>query len=705
MKKILLAVFYYFIFLQGAHAEVFYSEYSNPILYEEKIEADDITKVEKEKRYLYYNETKILGDYYIEDENSIEYPYIDKTDFKETTFSDWTRNTIESKKNREIETRNVFYYQVSEGIRYVHFYNLVGSYYNFRIPDLQIYYDGEKIDYDYYCEGCSEYFADFINNGFINENMSHVANGGYLRIDLKRFYDPSKLEIDLYLYDVGDVTKTYTIDLTRTINYKENSFYRKTFYENFQHNSIQEIQLFRYTISDLEKMNPIVQDVYLYEENKDYSVYLKETYEEKRYKDILYRYYNWKRNYSQDYLLNATSEFPLKDDTQFKLYYFVSTREKVELKEPLIINQKNQTLEDLIKVNTTNEVEISWNGKYTHNDTYEVTYTFPFQTITRMVTVSIPENDENEEEISRLKEQIQLYEQKIEELEKNNENNISLLNELQNKIEVLQQDLLTEQENYCILEETKIHLEQELSLKKQDLESLKEELEEKVQKQKYLEQVLEENLKQYENNLEEHKEELKQIEKEMEKIEEEKNQIEQEIQKKEEITEDLQNKIENLTKELIDKKEEYSKLEQANQALNDKLKELIKEQEEKVINLENQKITYQESIRILQDQMELQSQQFSLLQDANTKQILEQKKELELSETKLEQQEALKEEYEKENLLKTEEISLLKEKIGILENQQTSSSNPYLPVFLIGIILLCFLFFLLKSHKKTKFVD
>ena len=331
MKKILFIILLFLSLIKIVNAEVIYSEYNSPIEYEEEVLESDLIKVEKEERYLYYNEIKTLGDYYIEGENPTSFPLIDKTDFRESEFSNWTRFLVNDKKNRVIESRKVSFYKIPEKIRYIHFYNLQGNYYNFRIPELQIIYDGKKLEYEYYCEGCSEYFDTFIRNGKVEENMSHVENGGYLRIDLKKYYDPTKLQIDLFLYDVEDTTKTYTIDLTKTEEYGENSFYRRTFNEDFKHNFIGEFEHFSYTLSDLYRVNPTYFDYYVYDDEKSLysSEYMIEEYTEKRYKDVYFRYYNLEKKYSDEYLTEKTDKYPYKDNNMSKTYYLVSKREKV----------------------------------------------------------------------------------------------------------------------------------------------------------------------------------------------------------------------------------------------------------------------------------------------------------------------------------------------------------------------------------------
>lgn len=53
-----------------------------------------------------------LGGYYIEGENPIMYPFVDKENKKITSFSSWTEKEVLNKPNRVIETRVLLHYKI-----------------------------------------------------------------------------------------------------------------------------------------------------------------------------------------------------------------------------------------------------------------------------------------------------------------------------------------------------------------------------------------------------------------------------------------------------------------------------------------------------------------------------------------------------------------------------------------------------------------
>ena len=112
-------------------------------------------------------------------------------------------------------------------VRYIHLSNLQGSYGSLRISEIEVYVDNNKISYSYYCEGCNSDFKDHINNGKTIENMSYINNNGYLRIDLNNYYSIDRINLKLYLFDVGTTTKKYDIKITREKNLNSTSYLEK----------------------------------------------------------------------------------------------------------------------------------------------------------------------------------------------------------------------------------------------------------------------------------------------------------------------------------------------------------------------------------------------------------------------------------------------------------------------------------------------
>ena len=85
MKKIITGLLTYFLLVSNISAlsTTYYSEYSDFSTWqEEPIIENDTTKIEIERRYRWYKETTKNGEYYIEEENNLEYPLINRKDMK-----------------------------------------------------------------------------------------------------------------------------------------------------------------------------------------------------------------------------------------------------------------------------------------------------------------------------------------------------------------------------------------------------------------------------------------------------------------------------------------------------------------------------------------------------------------------------------------------------------------------------------------------
>ena len=221
MKKILWLIFLSFLIVTNVDAKVYYSDYSDFSQFqEEEVFPSDTVDVIKEKMYLWYKNVNKLGDYKL-------YNNVDSfsNDCYMTEFTDWSNQKIDNA-GYNYEERNAYYYTMAKGIRYIHLYNLQGSYGSFRIPELDIQYKDKSIKYTYTCNGCLEGFDDYINNGIYEENESYIDNGGSLIIDLGKEYPFHLIDVIFYIFDLGNSDKTYTIGYSTD---KENLLYYKQY--------------------------------------------------------------------------------------------------------------------------------------------------------------------------------------------------------------------------------------------------------------------------------------------------------------------------------------------------------------------------------------------------------------------------------------------------------------------------------------------
>ena len=220
MKKILWLIFLCLI-INKVDAKVYYSEYSEfSSFQEEEVTSSDTIDVIKEERYLWYKNVETMGDYklYNATDNFSDDCYL-------TEFTDWNNKKIDNV-GYIYEERNAYNYTMAKGVRYIHLYNLQGSYGSFRIPELDIKYKDKSINYTYTCEGCLEGFDDYIHNGIYEENKSYIANGGSLIIDLGKEYPIHLIDIVFYIFDLGNSDKLYTIGYSTD---KNNLLYSKQY--------------------------------------------------------------------------------------------------------------------------------------------------------------------------------------------------------------------------------------------------------------------------------------------------------------------------------------------------------------------------------------------------------------------------------------------------------------------------------------------
>src|SRR5574344_2107472 len=141
MKKILFTLLLILV-IPNVYAETYYSNYGEWSNWSDSlIESDDITEVESQKRYKYYSEKTINGDYFIEGENTSEYKIIDKDHYKLSEPSQWSIDYPEKKQNRIIYKRTMYQYQKPIGINMIKISNY--SFEKLYIGEINIYINNE----------------------------------------------------------------------------------------------------------------------------------------------------------------------------------------------------------------------------------------------------------------------------------------------------------------------------------------------------------------------------------------------------------------------------------------------------------------------------------------------------------------------------------------------------------------------------------
>ena len=433
MKKILWLIFLSFLIVTNVDAKVYYSDYSDFSQFqEEEVFPSDTVDVIKEKMYLWYKNVNKLGDYKL-------YNNVDSfsNDCYMTEFTDWSNQKIDNA-GYNYEERNAYYYTMAKGIRYIHLYNLQGSYGSFRIPELDIQYKDKPIKYTYTCNGCLEGFDDYINNGIYEENESYIDNGGSLIIDLGKEYPFHLIDVIFYIFDLGNSDKTYTIGYSTD---KENLLYYKQYVLQFSD------EYWSNAVKRFHNSDEIDDSIWKYNEtyvglrNNDF-VINKESIKQYRYQEKWCKVYETFKEYSE-YSKEPIEDYIYRVDDSLKYFYSYRVRDKLELdiKE---ITSKDFNLNDFI-VTSTDEVLINDDINWDKNGIYNVSFKLNNINVKEEVVLNVESNT-----ISDLNKKIKYLEEQLNKLKIEKEKSLQLQENLNKEIISLKEQLYN-----CSLEKEK----------------------------------------------------------------------------------------------------------------------------------------------------------------------------------------------------------------------------------------------------------
>ena len=449
MKKFLWLIFLLVLGVKVEAKEVYYSDYSNfSEFQQEEVINSDIVEVEKEERYLWYKEIQEEQDYQL---YNLEDSFSDDCYF--TEYSNWQNEKIDNP-GYVYDERNVYQYTKAKSVRYIHLYNLQGSYGAFRMTELTIKVNNKEIDYKYTCEGCLSGFDDYINNGIYDENKSYINNGGSLIIDLGKQYPLNQIEVIFYIFDLGPSDKLYTIGYSTD---KKDIFIAQSYILNFADeywdNALKVVK----KITDLNiSLQEWTTSETSYEIDDDASIVDTKVTKQYRYQEKWCKVYQKKKEYYQEYSNKAIDDYIYRDEESKKTFYRYRTRDKLEI-DVYDITDENFDLNNFI-VTSTDEVEITNNIDWNKNGIYDITFTLNDLIVTKSVNLNIDSNtiDELEKEILILEQQISNLEEDLKKQKKYYEEQLEILEE---KLNNCQSD------NNCLKE---ILEEKELIIKNQE---------------------------------------------------------------------------------------------------------------------------------------------------------------------------------------------------------------------------------------------
>ena len=426
MKKILWLIFLNIILINFVYAKVYYSDYSDfSEFQEEEVLASDTIDVIKEERYLWYKNNEVLKDYQL-------YNEYDKfsDDCYLTEYSMWMNQKVDNI-GYIYETRERYTYTKAKEARYIHLYNLQGSYGAFRIPELNISIDNKKIDYTFTCNGCNSDFGKYINNGDYDENSSYIDNNGSLIIDLGKSYPITKIKVQFYLYDLGNTDKLYTIGFS---NDKKDIYAAQSYMMKFSDYYWENAQKVTKTIYDLNvplATYSMTYDSYEKESN-DYIIDTKVNYEY-RYQEKWCKVYALEKEYSS-YSKEPIEDYIYKVEESLKYFYSYRTRDKLDINLEEITN-KEFDLKDFV-ISSTGEVIITDNIDWNKNGVYDIQFKLNDLIVKDKVILNVESNT-----ISALEQKIKEYQDKINNFE-NQLNKCNLDKDcLNKKIEKLNEEI------------------------------------------------------------------------------------------------------------------------------------------------------------------------------------------------------------------------------------------------------------------------
>ena len=570
MKKILWLIFLLVLGVKVEAKEVYYSDYSNfSEFQQEEVINSDIVEVEKEERYLWYKEIQEEQDYQL---YNLEDNFSDDCYF--TEYSNWQNEKIDNP-GYVYDERNVYQYKKAKSVRYIHLYNLQGSYGAFRMTELTIKVNNKEIDYKYTCEGCLSGFDDYINNGIYDENKSYINNGGSLIIDLGKQYPLNQIEVIFYIFDLGPSDKLYTIGYSTD---KKDIFIAQSYILNFADeywdNALKVVK----KITDLNiSLQEWTTSETSYEIDDDASIVDTKVTKQYRYQEKWCKVYQKKKEYYQEYSNKAIDDYIYRDEESKKTFYRYRTRDKLEI-DVYDITDENFDLNNFI-VTSTDEVEITNNIDWNKNGIYDITFTLNDLIVTKSVNLNIDSNtiDELEKEILILEQQISNLEEDLKKQKKYYEEQLEILEE---KLNNCQSD------NNCLKE---ILEEKELIIKNQEEQLIS--LNDKInQLQAEINSKIDEIIYLNQNN-ELLKDKITKLNEEIIKLKNNTSNLNQEVineynktndliiinqfykEKIDELTEDLNLLNESTNKKLTDKNNLINQYEQKIKELEDKLNE------------------------------------------------------------------------------------------------------------------------------------
>ncbi len=357
MKKTLIFIGLICSFIKPVSAKTYYGDYGDFTSYSElEQKSNDVTLVETKKLYHAYKE-------------KIDYQYVEDQLHKETgdypnIYSNWVKDKDLLDINYQIEQCNAYTYQPFKKLKYFYLKNLdrnlhVNHIFAFNTKTDEVLID--NANFDMYT---NDMFIFYIDKDY---NLGDLE----INISIKK-QENAKANLALYMNNDSDPfsKKIFVNSLIDDSSETNTTFFVHNFYD------VEELYLnTTNTVYCDSEINGKIIDNYLAYRNN----YLlkRQEFTTKIYEDL--------------YLSEETEEFKI-DYEDYKTYYRYRVRDKVVIKDDLIIDDKNINLKDFILESTVDNIDITSNLNPNINGTYNINFILPFKTVSTTVKVDIKDN-------------------------------------------------------------------------------------------------------------------------------------------------------------------------------------------------------------------------------------------------------------------------------------------------------------------------
>lgn len=334
----------FFLCIFKVSAATYYSNYTKYIESNNYIESNELREVKIIDNSKYYIYERTFGGYFIEDENDINYPIIDKNNFVTETFT--SAGTPNNKKNRVITSNTYYLYSLMWPIRYIKIDN--GN-----IIDIEVFEHDEKIP-----------ITIINNNQYVYNYDCIIANN--LIIDLRTLYNLDNLKIKI-IYKDSTNTNISIYD-----NLEKEPFISKKI--------VNSKGIYTYLFDDFELIKPKYSSPNIYENTISHNITTKEQIIKNYYiTDYKYAYYKETKTY--------VDNSNLKEED---IHYYYRTRNYINI-DP--INITNYGITPLNFITSSTNYTITDNINYLKNGKYKVLIKMDDIEIIEEAIVNNPAND------------------------------------------------------------------------------------------------------------------------------------------------------------------------------------------------------------------------------------------------------------------------------------------------------------------------